>query len=218
MGTESSSYDYGFWAAVLVNTAFVLGFVAAFLAPVRKREWRSLGVVSAFVVALFTEMYGFPLTIYVLTSVLGVRLPVSNPFAHQSGHLWASAVFGPQLTAVFCTLGSVLMLAGLVLIGAGWRQIHRAGGRLVTSGLYARVRHPQYLGLFLLTFGMLVQWPTLPTLIMWPVLVATYVRLARREEREALERFGKAYAEYLRTTPAFWPKLLPARSYRTQEV
>ncbi len=209
MGTEGPDYGYGLWTAVVVNTAFVLGFVAAFLAPVRRREGRSLGFVSAFVVALFTEMYGFPLTIYVLTSVFGVRLRVPNPFAHQSGHLWASAVLGPQFAVTFCALGSVLMVTGLALMGAGWWQIHRARGELVTSGLYARVRHPQYVGLFLLTFGMLVQWPTMATLIMWPVLVVTYVRLARREEREALERFGRAYAEYLRVTPPFWPKLLP---------
>ena len=208
MGFNSITYAYGFWPLVAINVAFILSFIFAFLAPIKKREWRSLGLVSAFVVALFTEMYGFPLTIYVLTSILEIRLPVANPFSHESGHLWASAVFGQRFTGLICQTGSALMLAGFILMGIGWWQIHRAKGKLVTNGLYAYMRHPQYFGLFLLTFGMLVQWPTLPTLVMWPVLIVAYLRLARREEREALERFGSAYIEYAKRTPAFLPKLI----------
>ena len=102
-----------------------------------------------------------------------------------------------------------LMLAGLLLIGGGWRRIHGAHGALVTDGVYARVRHPQYAGLFLITIGMLIQWPTIITVATWPLLILVYYRLARREEREAERQFGDGYREYRARVPMFVPRLRP---------
>ncbi len=97
MHGENISYGYGFWSLVAFNAAFFILFVVSFLTPLRRREWRSFGVFSAFILALFTEMYGFPLTIYILTAVLGSRYPVFNPFSHASGHLWV-VLFGGGTT------------------------------------------------------------------------------------------------------------------------
>jgi protein-S-isoprenylcysteine O-methyltransferase Ste14 len=198
--------DYGLWSLVVVNAGIVALLAVSFLAPVRRREWRSFGVFTAFVVALFTEMYGFPLTIYALTAVLGSRYPALDPFAHGSGHLWITLLGGgPWAFLVTHVVSNGLMVAGFVLMGAGWWRIHRARGALVTGGIYARVRHPQYAGLFLIIAGMLVQWPTIPTMLGWPLLVAMYYRLARREEREAEARFGEAYRVYRARVPMFVP-------------
>jgi protein-S-isoprenylcysteine O-methyltransferase Ste14 len=57
--------------------------------------------------------------------------------------------------------------------------------------------------------GFLLQWPTLLTLAMFPVLVFMYVRLARAEEREALSEFGAAYKRYMHDVPGFIPSLGP---------
>lgn len=190
----------------------------SFLAPVKRREWRSFGVFSAFVIALFTEMYGFPLTIYLLTAVLGSRYPALNPFSHASGHLWITFLGGGAWMSVLIHLVSNgLMLGGLLLMGAGWRQIHRATGALVTDGVYAWVRHPQYAGLFLITVGMLIQWPTIVTGATWPVLLAVYSRLARREEREAEARYGEAYRAYRARVPMLVPRLRSAPEPRWSE-
>jgi len=218
MHGDGIPFGYGLWSLVAVNAALFIFFVLSFLAPVKRREWRSFGVFSAFVIALFTEMYGFPLTIYLLTAVLGSRYPALNPFSHASGHLWITFLGGGAWMSVLIHLVSNgLMLWGLLLMGAGWRQIHRATGALVTDGVYAWVRHPQYAGLFLITVGMLVQWPTIVTGATWPVLMVVYYRLARREEREAEARYGEAYRAYRARVPMFVPRLRSAPEPRWSE-
>jgi protein-S-isoprenylcysteine O-methyltransferase Ste14 len=207
MHGEDISYGYGFWSLVVVNAAIFVLLALSFLTPVRKREWRSFGVFTAFIVALFTEMYGFPLTIYILTAVLGSRYPALNPFSHASGHLWIALLGGGAwMSVAIHVVSNGLMGAGILLMAAGWRKIHQAQGALVTDGVYAWVRHPQYAGLFLITIGMLVQWPTIVTAATWPVLLVVYCRLARREEREAEARFGEAYRAYRARVPMFVPR------------
>jgi protein-S-isoprenylcysteine O-methyltransferase Ste14 len=201
------SYDYGLWAMVLFNVILFGAFVIGFLRPKKKYEWRTLGVFAAFIVALFTEMYGFPLTIYILLSVFGSEVGITDPFEHVSGHLLGTLFGAPEwVKLVICQLGGFVMLIGLIIMGKGWKQIHRAQGELVTDGIYAYVRHPQYSGLFLITIGMLIQWPTIITLAMWPILMYAYYRLALREEREVEEKFGEAYSVYKNRVPAFIPK------------
>lgn len=211
-------YDYGFWTAVLANVLFFGLFVLAFLQPRRRVEWRSLGVFSAFLVALFAEMYGFPLTIYLLTGLLGRNYPAFFPFAHESGHLWVTLLGGGEgMLAIIHLISNSLMLGGLVLMGIGWWKIHRAKGALVTTGIYRPIRHPQYLALFAIILGSLIQWPTLPTLLMAPILLVVYSRLARREERELEGRFGEDYQRYKARTPAFLPFRRPRRVLPVEE-
>lgn len=218
MHGQEIPYGYGFWSLVVVNAAIFVLLTLSFLTPVRRREWRSFGVFTAFVVALFTEMYGIPLTIYVLTAILGSRYPALNPFSHASGHLWITWLGGGTwMSGVIHLVSNALMGGGLLLMWAGWRKIHQAQGGLVTDGVYAWVRHPQYAGLFLITVGMLVQWPTIITVATWPLLIAVYYRLARREEREAEARFGEAYRAYRARAPMFVPRLGPAPEPRWGE-
>ncbi len=208
----SESYAYGMWFFVAINAGIFIFFTLSYLKPKRHWEWRSLGAFSAFTVALFTEMYGFPLSIYVLTSVLGSRYPVTNPFTHVNGNLWAVFLGGSEyISGLFMFLGSVAMIAGLVVMGKAWKQIHAAKGELVTVGLYRWVRHPQYFGLFLITVGMFIQWPTIVTAAMWPILMFMYYRLALREEKEMESAFGDRFADYKRQVPMFLPRVGKAR-------
>lgn len=219
MHGEEIPFGYGFWSLVVLNAAIFILFALSFLTPLRRREWRSFGVFTAFVVALFTEMYGFPLTIYMLTAVLGSRYPALNPFSHASGHLWITLLGGGAwMSVVIHVISNGLMLGGLGLMGAGWRQIHRTKGALVTDGVYAWVRHPQYTGLFLITVGMLVQWPTIITVLTWPALMVVYYRLARREEREAEILFGEAYTRYKGSVAMFLPRIGVRRPVEPSEV
>ncbi len=170
-----------------------------------------MGVFSAFVVALFTEMYGVPLTIYILTSTLGSRYPVIDPSTHINGHLWV-ALAGGSIYAwgLVMLLSWAVIISGLVIMGKAWKQIHQANGEMVTSGLYRLVRHPQYFGLFLITVGMFIQWPTIITAAMWPILMLMYYRLACREEKEMGSLFGDKYVTYRQWVPMFWPRLATA--------
>ncbi len=201
-----TEYAYGMWVVAAFNLGLFLFFFLSFLKPRGSDEWRGMGVVVAFLVALFSEMYGFPLTIYLLTGWLGDAYPALQPFNHKLGHLWV-VVFGGSTLAWVIVMGLslALMLIGYLLLSKGWTQIHAARGGLVTDGIYAYVRHPQYTGLFFVIIGFLVQWPTLLTVLMAPILLYAYVHLARVEERRAEAEFGEAYKEYVRNTPAFFP-------------
>ena len=210
----TDEYTYGMWVVVAFSIGLFLFFVLSFLAPKGRAEWRNLGLVMAFLVALFSEMYGFPLTIYLLTGWLGEAYPVLEPFNHKYGHLWVVVFGGSTLAwAMVMGLSLALLLAGYVLLSKGWRQVYGAQGKLVTDGVYAFARHPQYAGLFLMILGFLVQWPTLLTVLMAPILVYAYVRLARSEERIMFERFGQAYDDYAQRTPAFFPPVNQWRAF-----
>lgn len=200
---------YGLWFLVVINSAIFILFAFSFFKPKTKRDWRSFGAFSAFLVALFTEMYGFPLTLFFLSGWLQSRFPEVDWLSHDAGHLlemlfgWkANPHFGPFHLLSFAFIG-----AGFWLIAAAWRVLYAAQQRqvLATTGPYAHVRHPQYVGFVLIMIGFLFQWPTLLTLAMFPVLVWMYVHLARQEEREVRALFGEVYAEYARRVPAFVP-------------
>jgi protein-S-isoprenylcysteine O-methyltransferase Ste14 len=201
---------YGLWTLVILNSAIFILFAFSFFKPNTTRDWRSFGAFSAFLVALFTEMYGFPLTIYLLAGWLQTNYPGTNWLAHDSGHLlemlfgWkTNPHFGP-----FHLLSFALIGGGFVLLSSAWKVLYQAqrSGGLATSGPYARIRHPQYTAFVLIMLGFLVQWPTLLTLLMFPALLWMYVRLARREEREVEDAFGEDYRRYAAVTPAFLPR------------
>jgi len=202
---------YGLWMLVVINSAIFIIFAFSFFKPKTKRDWRSFGAFSAFLVALFTEMYGFPLTIYLLSGWLQSRYPDIDWFSHDAGHLleelfgWkANPHFGP-----FHLLSFIFIGGGFILISAGWRVLYEAQRvkRMVTWGCYAYMRHPQYVGFIMVMFGFLLQWPTLLTLAMFPMLVWMYIHLAHQEEREALQQFGDEYRRYMERVPGFIPRL-----------
>ena len=202
---------YGLWSLVVINSLVFIIFAFSFAKPQSARDWRSFGAFSAFLVALFTEMYGYPLTIYLLSGWLTSKFPGVDFLSHDAGHLlevmfgWrANPHFGP-----FHFLSFIFMGAGFWLLAASWRVLYEAqrAHRLAVSGPYARVRHPQYIGFVLIMLGFLVQWPTLLTIAMFPILVFMYVRLARREEREVGAEWGDEYRRYAARTPAFFPRL-----------
>jgi len=202
---------YGLWSLAVINIAVFAIFAFSFTHPRTARDWRSLGGFTAFLVALFTEMYGYPLTIYLLSGWLQRRYPGLDLLTHDAGHLWETLLGwrgNPHLNPLHLLSGAFVG-GGFVLLASAWRVLFAAqqARRLATTGPYSYVRHPQYDGFILIMLGFLLQWPTLLTLVMFPILVWMYVRLARHEEREVRAEFGDEYARYAATTPAFVPRL-----------
>jgi protein-S-isoprenylcysteine O-methyltransferase Ste14 len=202
---------YGLWSLVILNSAIFIFFAFSFVKPKTKIEWRSLGAFSAFIVALFTEMYGFPLTIYFLSGWLAEHYPGVDFLSHENGHL-LHTLLGFEGDAHFDPLhiaSNVIIILGFFLLSAAWSVLHAAQQTrsMASTGWYARCRHPQYLAFIMIMFGFLLQWPTIPTLVMFPILVIIYVRLAKREEEIAIQEFGSEYLAYKSITPAWFPNI-----------
>ena len=202
---------YGLWALVILNSAIFIMFAFSFFKPQSARDWRTFSAFSAFVVALFVEMYGFPLTIYLMSGWLQTNYPGLDVLSHNSGHLWSTLLnekgdphFGPLHLASYAFIGF-----GFYLLSIAWNVLYHAqrSSRLAVTGPYAKIRHPQYVGFVLILIGFLLQWPTLLTLLMFPVLLVMYARLAVTEEAEMRKQFGAIYDAYAARTPRFIPSL-----------
>ena len=205
---------YGLWSLVLLNSAIFIMFAFSFFKPQTARDWRTFGAFAAFIVALFVEMYGFPLTIYLLSGWLQTRYPGLDILSHDAGHLWATLLGdkgfgGDPHSGVLHLLSYAFLGGGFWLLSSAWNVLYHAqrANRLATTGPYGRIRHPQYVAFVMILLGFLLQWPTLLTLVMFPILVAMYGRLAVTEEREMRERFGAEFDAYAARTPRFVPAL-----------
>ena len=209
---EDVSFDqwYGNWPAVVMITAVFVFFLFFLTRPRKPKEWKDAGLTVAFFISLFTEMFGIPLTIYLLAALLGVDPKL---FGMYESHLWAyflsrtgmvSLETGVALVMVSST---VLIVLGIILLATGWKKVYRGKSELVTDGLYARLRHPQYLGLILIVIAFLIMWPTILTLLLAPFLIVRYILLAREEDRELENEFGDDFRRYRETVPAFIPSM-----------
>lgn len=204
-------YEYGYWSIVLINSLVFIIFAFSFVRPKNVRDWRVFGTFSAFIVALFTEMYGFPLTIYLLSGWLSNKFPQVALLSHDSGHLWYTllGLSGNPHSSPIHTISEFLIFGGLIFLSITWGYLYRAQrkGAVAKTGPYALIRHPQYVAFIAIMFGFLMQWPTILTLIMFPVLVVMYVKLAKQEEIESVKFFGEEYAAYANRTGRFFPRL-----------
>jgi methanethiol S-methyltransferase len=194
----------GMWGTAIIVGVFVSWLLYSYFAPDSWKEWSRAGVLQAFIIAFYAEMYGFPLTIYFLTRYFGVDMSWS-----EGGNLWAQITGSQNAHLVAMGLGYALVFLGASLVADGWRKIHKARGqdKLMTSGIYSRVRHPQYTGLFIILFGEgVVHWPTLLSVLAFPIIVVAYASLAKREEKQMLDKFGDEYRDYQERVPMFIPR------------
>jgi protein-S-isoprenylcysteine O-methyltransferase Ste14 len=212
---------YGLWALVILNSAIFIFFAFSFTKPQTRRDWRSLGVFSAFIVALFTEMYGFPLTIFFLSGWLAEKYPAVDFLSHENGHL-LHTLLGFEGDPHFDPLhiaSNLLVIGGFFMLASAWSVLHKAQQqhRVAIDGLYQRMRHPQYVGFIIIMFGFLLQWPTIPTLVMFPVMTYVYCRLAKAEEADSIQQFGQEYMDYMQAVPAFIPSFTKDRHSAPEE-
>ncbi|MBM2831075.1 MAG: hypothetical protein HW414_127 [Dehalococcoidia bacterium] len=211
-GADANGVPWGTWgqgvtvaAMVLIFTFFTLGYIL----PLGRRDWRSAGALQAFIVALFTEMFGIPLTVYVLSGAFGGVLTLKSGdhllargIAALTGVDVATAIVGAM------ALSLLMLMLALTLIFLGWKEIYSTRGRLVTWGIYRYLRHPQYVGIWIFIVSWLIQWPTVITIFLAPVLLVTYFWLCRREEAALAREFGAEYQRYCQMVPMFLPRLM----------
>ncbi len=202
---------YGLWGLVILNSVIFIGFAFSFFKPKTKRDWRMFGAFSAFIIALFVEMYGFPLSIFLLSGWLTSHYPGVNFLTHDNGHLLHTLfkMGGDPHFAPFHIASNIFIFGGFIILSYSWHSLWKAqkNHKLATSGLYSYVRHPQYAAFIMIMFGFLLQWPTLVTLIMFPILTYMYVRLALSEEKNIQAEFGGDYQHWAEKTPRFFPKI-----------
>ncbi|MCC6803768.1 MAG: isoprenylcysteine carboxylmethyltransferase family protein, partial [Anaerolineae bacterium] len=191
--SDPASEHFGQWSYVILWIV-LFGVMLAFVPFYRKSQRKPSSAYLAFIIALALEMFGVPLSMYALTWLVGTRLPDGVLYGHT---------LQPWIGHWGMYIGTVMMIVGVALVIVGWRVIHKrfwskeeGEGELVSEGIYDTIRHPQYTGFMLVTLGMILDWATLPLLIMWPILVAIYYRLARMEERAMETQFGDAYRTY----------------------
>lgn len=185
------------WDLVLLN---IVGFLL-FLIPLnyrRKTDWKSYGIYTAFIVSLFVEMYGIPLTVFLGSSFIG-------PASYEASYVLTLNSIGINFgLTLWMLIGLIITLIGMAIVTAGWTTIYRTEEELTTSGIYGHSRHPQYVGIVLISLGWFIGWPTPLTTLLLPILVYTYYKLSLEEEKEMMDAVGEQrYREYMEKVPRF---------------
>ncbi len=219
---HSEGSAYGLWGLAIINSLIFIFFAFSFFKPQTKRDWRTFSTFSAFIVALFAEMYGFPLSKYLLSGWLAQKFPQVDFLSHDNGHLLHTllGLKGDPHFDVLHILSSVLIVAGFWLLSSSWRVLYKdqKEKKFAIEGPYQHIRHPQYVAFVLVMLGFLFQWPTLVTLVMFPILVWTYVRLSLREEKEVEKEWVDTYRKYAIETTRFFPKLGKLKGNRQAHI
>jgi len=203
METLSGHFNQWWAAAIFV---VIYGSILFFIPFYKKMEKKPARVYIAFILAFAIEMHGIPFSMYIISMVIGKNLP--------NGILWGHTLFN-SIGFLGMYINIVLTLIGFVIIGNGWYNIYHkywskedGEGKIVKSGVYKYIRHPQYLGLFLLSTGMLIEWMTLALLLIYPVIIYMYYRLAKKEETDMIDEFGEQYTKYMKETKMFIPGVI----------
>ncbi|MGH4119171.1 methyltransferase family protein [Clostridium sp.] len=196
---ESHFYN---WLGVLFFVS-IYSAVLLFVPFYKKMDKSPRGIYIAFLIAFAFEMHGIPFSMYVISWIVGKNLP--------EGILWGHTLVG-SIGFLGMYINFICIIVALLLIVNGWYYIYskywskeKGTGSLVISGVYRFIRHPQYTGLLLLSFGMMADWATLPMLALSPLMIVMYVRLAKREEQNMLIEFGVEYSDYMKNTKMFIP-------------
>lgn len=198
------SHFYNWFGVVFF--AVLYGVILLFMPFYKKMDRKPAGTYLAFVIAFAIEMHGIPFSMYVISWLIGKNLP--------EGILWGHTLFdsigywGMYINIACGTIGIFLIMNGWYNIYKKYWSRETGTGTLVETGIYKYIRHPQYAGLLLLSLGMMVEWATLPLLILYPVMVFMYVRLAKKEEQDMIEEFGIDYKNYMEDTKMFIPHLI----------
>ncbi len=203
MSQDVWSY-YGLWGTaalwVLVTGAFLL-----LLTPVEPHGRKPAGLFFVFGLAHALEKYGMPFSLYLVQFLTGQVLPVGIFWGHT-----LSGIVGMNGHYLYL----VMLFVGGGLLVAGWARLYDSACRppeaermLVRGGVYRYLRHPQYTGLMAISLGSLLDWATIPLLLLWPLVVRQYVRLAAREEQRLAAEFGTVWTEYAGRTGRFFPRL-----------
>ncbi|WP_425448103.1 methyltransferase family protein [Dethiothermospora halolimnae] len=157
----------------------------------------------AFVLAFAIEMHGIPFSMYLISGIIGKKLP--------DGILWGHTLNQHiGYWGMYINIG--LSIIAILLISNGWYNIYhkywsreKGEGRVVKTGVYRHIRHPQYTGFILLTIGMIFDWANLFMLLFFPIIIYTYYKLAKKEEEDMIKEFGEEYIRYRKKTKMFLP-------------